>query len=75
MPTRLLRITGGPCDGLGGGDAPFVLVTKIKKPKRATMVRMARTGNVDRAAVHTPSVRFNGGLKLRNSRTVTECAA
>jgi hypothetical protein len=29
-------ITGGPCDGLGGGDAPFVPVKKIvpKEPPR-----------------------------------------
>lgn len=29
--TAFYGITGGPCDGLGGGDAPFVLVTKTKK--------------------------------------------
>lgn len=29
--TAFYGITGGPCDGLGGGDAPFLLVTKTKK--------------------------------------------
>ena len=32
--TAFYGITGGPCDGLGGGDAPFVLVTKTKKPSK-----------------------------------------
>ena len=30
--TAYYGITGGPCDGLGGGDAPFQLVTKKSKP-------------------------------------------
>ncbi len=29
--TAYYGISGGPCDGLGGGDAPFLLVTKTKK--------------------------------------------
>ncbi len=29
--TAYYGISGGPCDGLGGGDAPFQLVTKTKK--------------------------------------------
>src|SRR6267378_962455 len=29
--TAFYGITGGPCDGFGGGDAPFLLVTKSKK--------------------------------------------
>jgi hypothetical protein len=29
--TAYYGITGGPCDGFGGGDAPFLLVTKTKK--------------------------------------------
>src|SRR5882762_45310 len=29
--TAFYGISGGPCDGLGGGDAPFLLVTKTKK--------------------------------------------
>lgn len=29
--TAFYGITGGPCDGFGGGDAPFLLVTKTKK--------------------------------------------
>ena len=30
--TAYYGISGGPCDGLGGGDAPFQLVTKKSKP-------------------------------------------
>ena len=29
--TAFYGISGGPCDGLGGGDAPFLLITKTKK--------------------------------------------
>lgn len=29
--TAFYGISGGPCDGFGGGDAPFLLVTKTKK--------------------------------------------
>jgi hypothetical protein len=29
--TAFYGISGGPCDGFGGGDAPFQLVTKTKK--------------------------------------------
>jgi hypothetical protein len=29
--TAFYGISGGPCDGFGGGDAPFLLVTKHKK--------------------------------------------
>src|SRR5258707_13055687 len=29
--TAFYGISGGPCDGLGGGDAPVLLVTKTKK--------------------------------------------
>jgi hypothetical protein len=32
--TAYYGITGGPCDGLGGGDAPFLLVTKHKKERK-----------------------------------------
>ncbi|HET6930177.1 MAG TPA: hypothetical protein VFI45_07630 [Candidatus Acidoferrum sp.] len=32
--TAYYGISGGPCDGLGGGDAPFLLVTKTKKPSK-----------------------------------------
>lgn len=32
--TALYGITGGPCDGLGGGDAPFMLVKKQKGPSK-----------------------------------------
>jgi hypothetical protein len=33
--TAYYGISGGPCDGLGGGDAPFLLVTH-KQPKRTS---------------------------------------
>jgi len=29
--TAFYGISGGPCDGLGGGDAPFLLINKDKK--------------------------------------------
>ena len=32
--TAFYGITGGPCDGLGGGDAPFLLVAKTKKHRK-----------------------------------------
>jgi hypothetical protein len=32
--TAFYGISGGQCDGFGGGDAPFLLVTKTKKPKK-----------------------------------------
>jgi hypothetical protein len=32
--TAFYGISGGPCDGFGGGDAPFLLVTKVKKPPK-----------------------------------------
>jgi len=32
--TAYYGITGGPCDGLGGGDAPFLLITKTKKASK-----------------------------------------
>jgi hypothetical protein len=32
--TAYYGISGGPCDGLGGGDAPFLLVTKSKKASK-----------------------------------------
>jgi len=32
--TAFYGITGGPCDGFGGGDAPFLLVTKSKKASK-----------------------------------------
>jgi hypothetical protein len=31
--TAYYGISGGPCDGFGGGDAPFLLITKHKKVK------------------------------------------
>jgi len=32
--TAFYGISGGPCDGLGGGDAPFLLITKSKKASK-----------------------------------------
>jgi hypothetical protein len=50
--TAFYGITGGPCDGLGGGDAPFLLVTKTKK------ISKGRDGQHGRPRDgHTPSVR------------------
>jgi len=55
--TAFYGITGGPCDGLGGGDAPFVLVTKIKKPKKGHDGPHGRDGQRGPRGGHTPSVR------------------
>jgi len=55
--TAFYGITGGPCDGLGGGDAPFLLVTKIKKPKKGHDGPHGRDGQRGSRGGHTPSVR------------------
>ena len=54
--TAFYGITGGPCDGLGGGDAPFVLVTKIKKPKKDHDGPHGRDGQRGPGNGHMPSV-------------------
>jgi len=56
--TAFYGITGGPCDGLGGGDAPFVLVTKVKKPKKGHDGPHGRNGQHGPLGDHIPSVRL-----------------
>jgi hypothetical protein len=55
--TAFYGITGGPCDGLGGGDAPFLLVTKTKKPPRGQDGEHGRDGQRGLRGGHTSSVR------------------
>ena len=55
--TAFYGISGGPCDGLGGGDAPFVLVNKIKKPKKGHDGPHGRDGQRAPRGGHIPSVR------------------
>lgn len=55
--TAFYGISGGPCDGLGGGDAPFVLVKKIKKPKKGHDGPHGRDGQRGLRGGHIPSVR------------------
>ena len=55
--TTYYGITGGPCDGLGGGDAPFVLVTKTKNHAKGHDGQLGRDGQRGPRAGHTPSVR------------------
>ena len=55
--TAFYGISGGPCDGLGGGDAPFLLVTKIKKPKKDHDGPHGRDGQRGPRGGHTPSLR------------------
>jgi hypothetical protein len=57
--TAFYGITGGPCDGLGGGDAPFVLVTKIKKPKKSHDGPHGRDGLRGMQGRSNPSPAFN----------------
>ena len=42
--TAFYGISGGPCDGFGGGDAPFLLVTKTKKPSKGQSGQHGRDG-------------------------------
>ena len=56
--TAFYGITGGPCDGFGGGDAPFVLVTKVKKPKKGHDGPHGRDGQHGSRGDHIPSVRL-----------------
>jgi len=55
--TALYGITGGPCDGLGGGDAPFLLVTKTKKLPKGRDGQHGRDGQRGPRNGHTPSPR------------------
>lgn len=51
--TAFYGISGGPCDGFGGGDAPFLLVTKTKKPPKG------QDGQHGRDVQHGPRGRNN----------------
>lgn len=42
--TAFYGISGGPCDGFGGGDAPFLLVKKTKKPPMGQSGQHGRDG-------------------------------
>ena len=53
--TALYGITGGPCDGLGGGDAPFLLVTKTKKLPKGRDGQHGRDGQQGPHNGHAPS--------------------
>jgi len=55
--TALYGITGGPCDGLGGGDAPFLLVTKTKKVPKGRDGQHGRDGHRGPRDGHTSSLR------------------
>jgi hypothetical protein len=57
--TAFYGITGGPCDGLGGGDAPFLLVSKIKKPKKDHDGPQGRDGQRGPHGRSNPSLAFN----------------
>jgi hypothetical protein len=53
--TAFYGISGGPCDGLGGGDAPFLLVTK-KKLTNGHNGQHGRDGQRGPRNGHTPSL-------------------
>jgi hypothetical protein len=55
--TALYGISGGPCDGLGGGDAPFLLVTKTKKLPKGHDGQHGRDGQRGPGNGQTPSLR------------------
>ena len=63
--TAFYGITGGPCDGLGGGDAPFLLVTKIKKPKKGHDGQHGRDGQRGPRDGHMPSVSFHRAVSFQ----------
>jgi hypothetical protein len=55
--TAYYGITGGPCDGLGGGDAPFLLVTKTKKVSKRQDGQHDHDGQRGPRGRSNPSVR------------------
>ena len=55
--TAFYGITGGPCDGLGGGDAPFLLVTKTKKVSKRQDGQHDRDEQRGQHGRHNPSPR------------------
>ena len=57
--TAYYGITGGPCDGFGGGDAPFLLVTKTKKPSKGQDGQHGNGGQHGARGRNNPSLRSN----------------
>lgn len=57
--TAYYGITGGPCDGLGGGDAPFLLVTKTKKPSKGQDGQHGHDGHHGARGRNNASLRSN----------------
>jgi hypothetical protein len=55
--TAFYGITGGPCDGFGGGDAPFLLVTKTKKASKRQDGEHGHDGQRGPRGRNNPSVR------------------
>ena len=55
--TAFYGITGGPCDGFGGGDAPFLLVTKIKKESKRQDGEHGHDGQRGPRGRNNPAVR------------------
>jgi len=55
--TAFYGITGGPCDGFGGGDAPFLLVTKTKKASKRQDGEHGHDGQRGPRGRSNPSVR------------------
>ena len=54
--TAYYGISGGPCDGLGGGDAPFLLVTKSKKASKRQDGQHGHDGQHGARARSNPSL-------------------
>lgn len=57
--TAYYGITGGPCNGLGGGDAPFLLVTKTKKPSKGQDGQHGHDGHHGARGRNNASLRSN----------------
>ena len=55
--TAFYGITGGPCDGFGGGDAPFLLVTKTKKVSKRQDGEHGHDGQRGPRGRNNPAVR------------------
>jgi hypothetical protein len=57
--TAYYGFSGGPCDGLGGGDAPFLLVTKTKKLSKGQDGQRGHDGQHGARGRNNPSLRSN----------------
>jgi hypothetical protein len=57
--TAYYGITGGPCDGFGGGDAPFLLITKTKKLSKDHDGQQGHDGQHGARGRNNPSLRSN----------------